>query len=106
MVRTSTVSGRSPLRGRVAMATAAALAAMVLSSGPAVAVERVDVNKATLEQLTELPGIGDAKAAAIVEERSRLPFANVGDLERVKGIGPGLIADLRDRVTVAKPKSR
>lgn len=60
----------------------------------------VDVNRATEEELDELPGVGPATAAAIVEERERNgPFAGVDDLERVPGIGPAKLDALRDLVT-------
>ena len=72
--------------------------------GVGAAAARLDLNSATHEQLTELPGIGSAKAAAIIEERSMAPFTSVDDLERVKGIGPSLVSDLRGRVTVVKKK--
>jgi len=79
-------------------------ALLCTSAGLATAAsERLNINTATVEQLTSLPGIGAAKAAAIVEERGRLPFAEVDDLARVKGIGPALVADLRDRVEVGVP---
>ena len=88
-----------------------ALAVMVamflaLSVLPAPAAQRIDVNDATVEQLTALPGIGAAKAEAIVAERSERPFSSVDDLERVRGIGPSLVADLRDRVTAGKTGGR
>ena len=60
----------------------------------------VDVNRATADQLDELPGVGPATATAIVTERERNgPFVNVDDLERVPGIGPAKVAALRDLVT-------
>jgi competence protein ComEA len=60
----------------------------------------VDVNRATVDQLDELPGVGPATAAAIVTERERNgPFASVDDLDRVSGIGPAKLAALRDLVT-------
>lgn len=60
----------------------------------------VDLNEATVEQLDDLPGVGPATAAAIVDDRERNgPFASVDDLERVPGIGPAKLAALRDLVT-------
>jgi competence protein ComEA len=79
---------------------------LALNALPATAAQRIDVNSATVEQLTDLPGIGEAKAEAIVAERSERPFSSVEDLERVRGIGPSLVADLRDRVTAGKTGGR
>ena len=54
--------------------------------------EPLDPNRAAAEDLEVLPGIGPARAAAIVAERERGPFCGVGGLERVRGIGPSLRA--------------
>jgi competence protein ComEA len=60
----------------------------------------IDVNRATIEELETLPGVGPATATAIVTERERNgPFVNVDDLDRVPGIGPAKLAGLRDLVT-------
>ncbi|MHB1012536.1 MAG: ComEA family DNA-binding protein [Desulfobacteria bacterium] len=49
--------------------------------------KRVDINKATLLEISELPGISDKIAASVVEERDRLGrFRSPGDLLGVKGI--------------------
>lgn len=48
----------------------------------------VNPNRATLEQLQALPGVGEKMAARIVEERANGPFKDLEDLQRVKGIGP------------------
>lgn len=48
----------------------------------------LDLNRASADGLEALPGIGPARAAAIVAERSRRPFERVSDLQRVHGIGP------------------
>ena len=78
-----------------------ALAAVVATAGSAAAAGSalVDLNSATLEQLQGLPGIGPSKAQAILEERKNGKFSSIDDLERVKGIGPAIVAQLRDRVT-------
>jgi len=67
--------------------------------------EPVNVNSASVEQLAALPGIGRSKAEAIVRERSKKPFSAVGDLERVNGIGPKTLAQLREHVVVAPEKA-
>ena len=63
----------------------------------------VDLNRASADELETLPGVGPALAARIVEERGRRPFASVGELVRVRGIGPSTLERVRDRVTVGGP---
>jgi competence protein ComEA len=61
----------------------------------------VDLNTATAEQLDTLPGVGPATAAAIIEHRERQgPFRSVEDLLDVPGIGDAKLAQLRDLVSV------
>ena len=49
--------------------------------------KRIDINNASLAEIAELPGISDAIAAAVVEERGRIgQFRTPGDLLGVKGI--------------------
>jgi len=48
----------------------------------------VNINTATVDELKSLPGVGPAKAAVIVEYRSRNGnFKSVEELKQVKGIG-------------------
>ncbi|MDT0510616.1 MULTISPECIES: ComEA family DNA-binding protein [unclassified Halomonas] len=64
-------------------------------------VEPININTASAELLTELPGIGPSKAAAIVEDReSNGPYESAQDLTRVSGIGDGTVANLEDQVTL------
>jgi comEA protein len=61
---------------------------------------KVDLNAAGEAELITLPGVGPAKAAAIVKHREQRRFETVEDLLRVRGIGRKVFQRLRDRVTV------
>lgn len=62
----------------------------------------VNINTATAEELKSLPGIGPAKAQAIVEYRNANgAFKSVDELKKVKGIGDGIFNKLKDEATVA-----
>jgi competence ComEA-like helix-hairpin-helix protein len=63
---------------------------------------QIDINRADAATLASLPGIGPARASAILAARAQRPFASVEDLERVSGIGPVLLGRLREWVT-ARP---
>lgn len=61
----------------------------------------VNINTAGADELQTLTGIGEATAAAIIEEReSNGPFESVDDLMRVSGIGEKKLAKIRDQVCV------
>ena len=61
----------------------------------------LDLNRATQEDLEELPGVGAKMAEAIVEDRaSNGRFKSVDDLARVKGVGPATVERIRSLVTV------
>lgn len=63
----------------------------------------VDVNTATAEELETLPGIGLAKAEAIVAYRTQHgPFATLAGLDDVPGIGAATLAGLRTTATVGE----
>ena len=64
---------------------------------------RIDINRATVTELDALPGIGPAKAQAIVADReANGPFRSVDDLLRVKGIGPKMLEKMKESVVAGK----
>lgn len=64
----------------------------------------VDLNLADAASLDALPGVGPARARAIVEYRqANGPFRAVQELSRVPGIGPAALARLQGRVQVGSP---
>lgn len=61
----------------------------------------ININTASAERLTALSGIGEVKAAAIVEyRRTHGGFSSVDELLNVKGIGEKTLEKIRSRVTV------
>lgn len=79
----------------------APLAGDPAAPAPAGPPPRLNLNLASVSELDRLPGIGPARAAAILQEReARGPFTSVEELSRVPGLGPSAIARLRDRVMV------
>ncbi|MBI1997455.1 MAG: helix-hairpin-helix domain-containing protein [Deltaproteobacteria bacterium] len=67
-------------------------------SGVALAV--VNINTATKEELMTLKGVGEKRAEEIINYRTKNgPFKTVDDLEKVPGIGPGIMKQIRSEVT-------
>mgnify|MGYP006357859785 FL=1 len=65
------------------------------------ALAAVNINTAGADELKALPGIGPAKAEAIVEYRKQHGnFKSVEELKNVKGIGDGIYNRLKDEATV------
>ncbi len=61
----------------------------------------IDINTADASALESLPGIGESKAAAIIQYRTdHGPFKTVDELDNVSGIGPSTLASIRDLVSI------
>lgn len=61
----------------------------------------ININRASKEELTQLPRIGPSLADRIIEYRSKIGrFNNIEQLKEVSGIGPALFENIKDRITV------
>jgi competence protein ComEA len=64
--------------------------------------QKVNLNTAEAWLLMALPGVGESKAATIIEYRAAHgPFVNIMELTKVPGFGPALFDSLKDLVTVS-----
>lgn len=61
----------------------------------------VSLNSATAAELMELPGVGEATAAAIISHREEIGgFSDIAQLQDVSGIGPAKFAKLQGEVVL------
>lgn len=75
-----------------------ALFVSLLLCGAAIAA--VNINTATKEELMTLKGVGEKRAQEIIDYRAKHgPFKSVDDLEKVPGIGPSVLKQIRSEVT-------
>ena len=74
------------------------------SSPEAAAQLTVNLNQATEHELVQLPGIGPARAQAILDFRARHgPFRRISQLLRVRGIGRATFRRLRPFLVLGPP---
>ena len=100
------------VRRMIATGLAVAMAAL-LAAGPALAAaksaptEKVNLNTATVEQLTALPGVGPTLAARIVEYREKTgQFGSAQELLNVKGVGEKNFQKIEQWLTVGNPSRK
>ena len=69
----------------------------------AVAIAKVNINTASVNELQTIKGIGQVKAEAIVKDRQKNgKYRSIEDLARVKGIGPRTVKKIKEEITVGK----
>lgn len=87
---------RIPFLAVLAVAASAVLALSAIQPD-----EPININTATVEELTELPRIGEVTATRIVKWREENgPFASTDELMNVQGIGERTYERIRPHVTV------
>ena len=61
---------------------------------------KVNINTASKETLDVLPGIGPARAQAILDYRAEKKFETIEDIMKVKGIKEDVFGKIKDMITV------
>jgi len=71
------------------------------NSSDASSSEKININTATKEELMTLSKIGEAKALAIIEYRTKIGlFKTIEEIKEVSGIGDSLFESIKDYITV------
>lgn len=72
---------------------------IVLACFSLVALAKVNINTANLDELRALKGIGEKRAQLIIEYREEYgKFSTIEDLKKVKGIGEKTFQDIKDDI--------
>ena len=97
---------RRLVSGLLALAVCACVTAAPAFAAPAKApAGKVNLNSATVEQLSTVPGVGPKLAARIVEQRQKSGgFKAVEDILTVKGIGEKSFAKMQGHLTLGDAK--
>lgn len=88
--------GTEGAKKRMKMKVLAFLGALMLS----VSLWAVDINTASIEELSALPGIGQSTAEKIVNYRKDHKFKATTDLMNVKGIGEKKFEKIKSQLSV------
>ena len=62
------------------------------------AASKININKASAEELMTLPGIGEKLAGEIIRYREDQPFKAVSDICKVSGIGEAKFEKIKDLI--------
>lgn len=63
--------------------------------------KKVNINTASKEELLRIPGVGEAKASAILAYREENgPFSSIEELKKVDGIKDGVFSKMKDYIEI------
>lgn len=63
--------------------------------------DKVNINQASLQELTTLPGIGTKYAQDIIDYRQSVgPFGSIDEIMQIKGIGEKTFAEIKDKIEI------
>lgn len=63
--------------------------------------QKININKADVDELMALKGIGKILAERIVEHRSsKGAFASIDDIKNVKGVGSAMFDKIKDKISI------
>ena len=62
---------------------------------------KININTASIKELTTLNSIGEAKAESIIKYREENgPFKNTTDIKNISGIGDKVYEQIKDKITI------
>jgi competence protein ComEA len=101
-VRSSKKDDRTFREESLFMKKLVALFAALLTAG--IAAAAVNINTATKSELEALPGVGPVRAQAIIDYRTKNgAFKALEDIKKVDGIGDGIFADNKGKISLSGP---
>jgi len=62
--------------------------------------DKININTASVDELTELQGIGEKTAEKIIEYRRQNKFNNIEEIMEVKGIGESKFENIKDKIAI------
>ena len=68
---------------------------LILLLGMSLLFGSMDINTASKTELMQIKGIGLVKAEKILEFRKNNKIEDLNDLQKIKGFGPALIANIK-----------
>lgn len=62
--------------------------------------EKVNINKATKEELMEIPGVGEVTANKIIEKRKTKKFLDINEIKEIDGIGNTKFEKIKNKIKI------